>query len=157
MPIKDAEKRKEYCRTYYLNHKDAAHAATKRWYYNNHDYCLSSKSKWRRENPFKAKAVSLISNAQRRAAKKNLECYKSMDWVVAQLEKCRALFGLPFDFNTGVIISPYSLSFDRIDQSKGYTEDNTQVILQGINGLKLTGTNEDVITIAKAICQYIPE
>lgn len=157
MPIKDAEKRKEYCRTYYLNHKDAAHAATKRWYYNNHDYCLSSKSKWRRENPFKAKAVSLISNAQRRAAKKNLECSISMDWVVAQLEKGCALSGLPFDFNTGGIMSPYSPSLDRIDQSKGYTEDNTQVILQGINGLKLTGTNEDVITIAKAICQYIPE
>ena len=154
MPYKDAAKQKESNRVYYLAHKEKANASTKKWYHKNHEYCLESKTKWRKQNPFKAKAVSLICNAQKRAASKGIECSISMDWVAYKLEKGCMLSGLPFNMNPEGKVSPFSPSLDRIDLNGGYTENNTQVILQGINGLKLTGTNTDVIFIAKAICKF---
>ena len=46
---------------------------------------------------------------------------------------------------------PYSCSIDRIDPNQGYLESNCRLILFGVNGLKGTGTDEDMQEIAKAI------
>lgn len=157
MPYKDPDKKRQQSNRYYHAHKEQCSKYTKRWYYNNRDYALKSKVRWKINNPLRAKASALLNSANSRALRKGLECSISLDWVAAQLEKGCALSGLPFDFAAKGVMNPYSPSLDRIDPTKGYTEDNTQAILQGINGLKLNGTNHDVLVIAKAICQYIPE
>ena len=157
MPYKNPDDKRKQSNRYYHSHKEECKASTKRWYDANHEYAIEAKSRWKRANPFRAKASALLNNANRRALDRGLDCSISLDWVTAQLEKGCALSGLPFEMNPNGVMSPYSPSLDRIDPTKGYTEENTQAILQGVNGLKLNGTNEDVINIAKSICMYVPE
>lgn len=50
---------------------------------------------------------------------------------------------------------PFSCSLDRIDPRFGYTPENSRFILWGCNGLKGSGTDEDMYTIAKALIANI--
>lgn len=47
----------------------------------------------------------------------------------------------------------WSPSLDRKDPNKGYTEENTRLILNGLNALKSTGTDEELIEICRAVME----
>lgn len=64
-------------------------------------------------------------------------------------QRC-ALSGLPFR-NGG--LNPYSPSLDRIKPELGYVPGNVRVILHGLNSLKSTGTDEDVVAICRAVVE----
>jgi hypothetical protein len=49
---------------------------------------------------------------------------------------------------------PDVVSFDRINNNKGYVYDNIQVVSSAINTAKLTWTQEEFIEIAKQICKH---
>lgn len=63
-----------------------------------------------------------------------------------QNNKC-ALTGIQFAETFG----PNFISIDRIDSSKGYTEDNVQLVLTLINKMKLNITQNDFINMCKAV------
>lgn len=46
---------------------------------------------------------------------------------------------------------PFSPSIDKIDPTKGYTQENSRFILLGCNALKGRGSDQDMLEIAKAI------
>jgi len=79
---------------------------------------------------------------------KKLEAQRS--WRTRNPGYCE-ITGLPFSLDGG--ISPYSPSLDRIDNTRGYVQDNCRYILNGINALKGTGTDMDIYKIAKAIIE----
>lgn len=113
-----------------------------------------AKQRWKKRHPYRAKASMLMAAAKRRADKKGMDYNLELDWIVSKLKKGCELSGLSFDMNPGGITTPYSPSLDRRDRRLGYTKENTQVILFGINAMKNTGTNTDVFLIAAAIRRY---
>jgi hypothetical protein len=56
------------------------------------------------------------------------------------------VFGVPLEPKTR-----YAASLDRIDNAKGYTPDNVQVISRKANSMKLDATPEELILFAEWI------
>ena len=52
------------------------------------------------------------------------------------------------------MVNPFSPSVDKIKNHLGYTLDNCRVIICGLNALKGTGTDADLLNIAKVVVDY---
>jgi hypothetical protein len=74
-----------------------------------------------------------IASLKRRAVSHGWEFTLTNSWLQEKFSigKCE-LTGLPFKTSLGKV-GPYSPTVDRIDSSKGYTEDNCRVILWALN------------------------
>jgi hypothetical protein len=95
------------------------------------------------------KAGQLLNNAKSRCKRSGLPCSITRPWVEAGLVAGCALTGLQFEFNgTKGSRSP---SIDRIDNSKGYTPENSRLILNCLNMFKGTGTDADMLEVASAL------
>jgi hypothetical protein len=92
----------------------------------------------------------MLHNASKRAKKFGREFTLDRAFIVERLEKgvCE-VSGLPFVFQAYSLFAP---SLDRKDNSKGYTPDNTQVVVFGYNTCKSAGTHEDVLKLCEALC-----
>lgn len=106
--------------------------------------------KYRRENPL----TDAVHAARTRAREDGVEHtitqeWSKLIWMEAKSLGC-LISGLPF---IPCERGPFSPSIDRIVPENGYTPENCRIILNGINGLKHTGTDEDVFTIAYAIVE----
>lgn len=143
------EAKKEYEREYRRTHRDAIRANGKRWRQRHPEkelerhreqYVATRKTAyWRR----------LLSQAKKRAAKKNFSFELTPAWALARWTgKCEET-GL--EFHTGANRHPRSPSIDRIDNSKGYTQENSRFVVWGFNAAKCCGTDEDVLVMAKAL------
>jgi len=102
--------------------------------------------RWRGENPERY----AVSVAKTRAKKRGTEFNLTNDWARARWTGRCELTGCEFVFSVGRP-SPYSPSVDRIDATKGYTQDNCRFILWALNGFKGTGSDETMLTIARAL------
>jgi hypothetical protein len=103
-----------------------------------------------------------INFARRRQAKKASpvvveitldELMEILDW---QDYRC-AISRLPFWCGSPVAYGPTIPSLDRIQASKGYTRSNIRVVLLGVNGLRGSGTNDDMLLIARAVMKNGPK
>jgi hypothetical protein len=99
----------------------------------------------------RVKASSLLGNAKRRALKFDREFDLTLDWLLDRLIDGCALTHLSFQWVKHSNDKTRSASVDRIDNSKGYTQDNCRLILYGLNALKNTGTDEEMYMIAEAL------
>lgn len=74
------------------------------------------------------------------------------EWLTAQPRHC-ALTGQPFVLVKGR--GPLTPAFDRIDSNKGYTPENTRIILNWINSAKMEWNDQEmqdlIISTAEAI------
>lgn len=127
---------------------------------------------WRKNNPkaqkgeskqfntfyttIKGRAVHMLNNCRARAGKKSLECNLTTEWIVSKLELgvCEAT-GLPLQLKTnggkGHKTNSFSPSLERIDNSKGYTEDNCQITCWIYNRAKGAFPIADLLTMLKAL------
>ncbi len=71
----------------------------------------------------------------------------------ARTGRCEAT-GLPFDLDAGVDRNPYFPSLDRIDNSKGYLDDNVRVVVRAFN---LIRGDWDDRTFDRIIVRYLKE
>ena len=105
----------------------------------------------------KGRAYTLRRAAKQRALKFNLPFNLSQEWIQNKLEQgtCE-LTGLAFKMVTEETygeqnnMQPFSPSLDRIIPSKGYTEENCQVICNIANQCKMHWTLSDVDIFVKA-------
>lgn len=118
------------------------------WYYNKKSHqvtcriCHNSRTKKQHDNKQLRK---LLWNSQQRKDKENtLTLIDLALQLIKQKGKC-ALTGIPF--GTG----EFKCSLDRIDSSKGYTKDNIQFLLWGINRMKLNMQQSTFIKMCKAV------
>lgn len=91
--------------------------------------------KGRRATP-NGRANQLVHHAKRRAELKGMEFSLTQEWVRREIEKGVCIVTkLPFDLepNSDGHFNPYAPSLDRKDKSKGYTEDNVQVVCWAYN------------------------
>jgi hypothetical protein len=84
----------------------------------------------------KGRARELLTNAKNRAKEKNLDFNLTKLWVLQKLDAgvCE-LSGIPFDLQPTdkTHFNPFSPSIDKIDAKKGYTFDNSRVIITSLN------------------------
>lgn len=99
----------------------------------------------------RVRSIRLWNSAKSRARKSGLEVSITTDWVEERIQRgvCE-VSGLPFVLTADR--SPFAPSLDRIDNTKGYTEDNTQVVVWMYNAAKHVFTANDVLTLAEALC-----
>ena len=109
--------------------------------------------------PFRRPA-QLLRGARFRASKLRLEFGLSRRWVTERILNGRCeVTGIPFDFTRNSAPEGraragnhnFAPSIDRIDHTKGYTEDNCRLVVWIFNGAKGVGTDEDVMRLARAM------
>ena len=103
------------------------------------------------------RASMLLNAAKARATEKNLEFNITKEWVLDKLTKgkCEAT-GLDIvltGYLDSQVSNPYAPSIDRRDNSKGYTVDNSQLVLVAYNKFKSDYDEQEVLTIAKALVE----
>lgn len=96
-------------------------------------------------------AKSAIDRAVYRAKRKNLQCDITAEWILDQIERQHfrcALTGIKFTAlrkrGDGWQKNPYAPSPDRIDNRRGYTEDNVRIVLSAVN-IALNEWGEDML------------
>lgn len=91
---------------------------------------------------------------RRRAAHKQYEFNLTREWIEQRLVQgtCEVT-GLAFDLgrNTTQRFNPWCPSIDRIDSSKGYTQDNCRAVVWIYNMAKSEWSDEVVMQFAKAL------
>lgn len=130
--------------------REANRQACKKWYRNN----LEKAKRTRQEYATEDWGRYIIREVQRRAKRKGLECTITAEWLNRKLEPlvCEAT-GLDIVWNGPTRGNPWAPSVDRIDSSKGYTEENTQVTCWVYNSAKGNWSGDILSIIAHAIVE----
>jgi hypothetical protein len=129
-PEQWAEIRKRY---------DSAYEPKRRWLY----------SEERKLYPW----LNSLRNSKTRAKTMGIPFDLTRDWVRARWTGRCEITGIEFvlsDRRTPYLFSP---SLDRIAPEKGYTQDNCRFVIHAVNALKGAGTDEQMLSIAKAIVE----
>jgi hypothetical protein len=95
----------------------------------------------------------LWNNARQRSASAGLPFSITQDWVdqIVEAGVCQ-VSGLPFDFQRGSgRTRPFVPSLDQIEPGKGYTPENTQVVVSIYNLAKNNNTHADVVRLSLAL------
>ncbi len=102
--------------------------------------------KWRRQS----RGAALVRLAAFRAKQKGLPCTLIPAAVQAVIDggECQ-MTGIPFNLDGGRTWD--SPSLDRIDNSKGYTPENTRVVLYAVNVMANTWGENKIVEVASAI------
>ena len=118
-------------------------------------WCADCEALYKATDP-RGIASGMLTRAKRRAKDKKLgEVTLTRDWIVEKLEYglCEAT-GLQFRFNNSKSSrtpGDYAPSIDRIDNSKGYTQNNCQVVIWAYNGVKNNFNKELIKLIASKL------
>lgn len=100
---------------------------------------LDPKSRW---------AEMALSNARKRAKQAGLECTLTKAWLLANCPDACPLLEVPLRYSNTKTRGD-SPSIDRIDSSKGYTEDNCWVISSLANRMKNDATLAQIEMLAR--------
>jgi hypothetical protein len=99
----------------------------------------------------RANWIYLIRKARERAKIDGIPCDLTADWGRARYTGKCEITGIPFERRYQCGHSPFSASIDRIEPDLGYTQKNCRFILFGVNALKSDGTDDEMLTIARAL------
>lgn len=117
---------------YEERHPDRVKASKARWQRDNADYMAAAQQRYKRRDPWKY----ILQTAKLRAKKYGVEfSITKQDIYVPSV--CPIL-GVPLQLYAGDRL--HTPSLDRIDNSKGYTKENTRIISARANLLKRDGT-----------------
>jgi hypothetical protein len=99
----------------------------------------------------------LLRRAEARAEIKKVAFALTPEWARARWTGNCEVTGLEFRIGQrGSGPKVWGPSIDRIKPELGYVPDNCRFVLWAINAFKNTGTDEDMILIARAICDKNP-
>lgn len=136
----NSEKGKKTGRAYYLRNKDKSAARAKAWREANADRNRDNRKRYMRALRLTpaGKTIELWNAARRRAIKRDIEFTLTKEWILKRLERgvCE-VSGLPFEYammgEKVTVGMPRSPSLDRIDSKRGYTPNNTRVVVWQVN------------------------
>lgn len=103
--------------------------------------------KVRRERPW----VLLIRGAATRARQRGLEFCLTAEWAAQHWTGCCEVTKVPFVDSYCGGPGPYSPTIDRIDQSLGYTTENSRFVLFCVNSFKNIGSDARMRWLARRI------
>lgn len=124
--------------------------------------------RWRKNNPekfkkqykarydtVKGRLKILLQGAKQRAKKRGLEFDLDYTWAISEWgDGCCKRTNIKFNLNNNGTTGNYSPTIDRIDNSRGYTKDNCQLVIWMYNRAKGSGTDIDVTVLAKALLGF---
>ena len=137
--------RKEYYRSYATEYRKKQA---------NKDYEESFRKKYK--GSFKGTVTSLLTGAKGRAKLRNIDFSLSREWIESNLEPmiCQATYSpLTLEIDKSVQHSPFRPSIDRVDNTKGYTEDNCLITCVIYNKCKSDCHHEDVVKMASYLIE----
>jgi len=116
---------------------------------------VRKKQKERYNSSSYGRATKLIENAQVRL--KNEEKFDlTPEWVAKKIEHGRCeVTGIPFDLTPpiGHRRNKYAPSLDRIDNSKGYTQNNVKVVIWFYNMAKNEYSHDELVSFARSLLE----
>lgn len=130
-------------RNYRAKHIDAMCTYERMFYGKNRPKLLSSRP-WH----------YLLKSRKNEASLKKLDFDLTDAWACARWTGACEITKIVFRITGKKGPHPFSPSIDKIDPSKGYTQDNCRFVLMGCNMLKGGGTDADMYEIAKAIVDH---
>lgn len=120
-----------------------------------HNHSISSKKyrdKRRKLEPW----YPIVKQSKMRAKYRGVEFNLTYEWARERYTGYCELTGIAFN-TTSHTATPYSLSLDRIDNTKGYTTDNCRFILMAINAFKGVGAEDIIYKTSLALLYHKPE
>ena len=102
---------------------------------------------------------TITAGCKNRARRKGYECdidYKYMLWLLDQQSGRCAITGVVLESsaaNTKTYSNPWTISVDRIDNTRGYTKDNVRLVTYMYNTCKGQWTDEQVVHMCKGILE----
>ena len=127
----------------------------KRWREKNRELSVAKtqkfKAKLRLENPMKSRASCAYNDSRKRAKKHGMAFNLTSEYILNLLENTPVCPYLGYVLTYAVGKDKTLASLDRIDSSKGYTQDNIQIISYFANLMKSSATQEELVLFAKGI------
>jgi len=137
---------KTYKRAWYKINKDRILKTKKEFYYSNREESLQKRNNYNLQNPERV----MLHRVKSRAKKHNVLCNLKLEDIVIPTH-C-AVLGIPIIVEKAVggkkgpkASSP---SIDRIDNTKGYTKENIQIISNQANIMKNNATPKELLKFA---------
>ena len=146
----------EYQRQWRQKNREKSKNYTAEWRIKNPEY--GPKAHVKRMLGEKSRALLLLKAARRRAKLKNSQFSLKLEDVLPKIQKGKCeLTGLDFDFSPPGKFkrNPYAPSIDRIDSLKGYTPDNSRVVLVAVNDCLNQYGEDTILPILQALIKGI--
>jgi hypothetical protein len=166
---RNSEKLKKVFKEWYIKNKDHDCRKAREYYHKNREHALQVRDEYRKTHleaeclrkltksvasaklfPWK----NLLKSSFERSKVKNIPFDLTPEWAANRWTGFCEMTCLPFVLGAGSGVRgprPYSPTIDKIDPLKGYTIGNCRFIIQAVNALKGSGTDEDVYRIAEAL------
>lgn len=143
-----------------IPYQDSKKRAAKNYYYKHRDLILKKQKIKREEGILKETEHRhrskyfikyLATHAKCRANKAGLEY--TLEWSLLEEPLTCPLLKVPLTKEIGKGYVGTNISLDRIDSSKGYTNDNVWLISRKANTMKSNATKEELIQFSKSILE----
>lgn len=105
----------------------------------------------KREEPKLFILKKLLYYSRTRAKQKKFDNDLTLEWLENQIKNECPKTGCDFEFDPDKTRNIYSPSIDRIDNSKGYIQENCQVVIWGYNCAKGPYTDEQLYKVLKTL------
>lgn len=111
-------------------------------------FCVRAAQKARRKNKAFNRPRESRNECKRRAKERGIPFFLSTAFIREHTGKVCPVFGVAYEYGTpeDANLSP---SIDRLDSSKGYTEDNVAIISTRANRLKNNGTIKEHLMVVR--------
>lgn len=136
---------------YYAKNRAAILKRTAEWQRRNPELVRRNKTKSRKKNRALKPYLQTIYDAKARALRKGFAFELTETWAQERWTGKCELTGAPFIASPDGRPSAFSVSLDRIDGSKGYTQDNCRFILWSVNRFKSNYDDETMMHIARLL------
>ncbi len=153
MPFNTSTKMQTYQKEYRIKNKDKLKQKHIIWYSKNKK--LVAQKKKEVDYTPEGRLHRLFLAAKARAKKFNLD-FSVLESELSMPEVCPIL-GIKLNYGAGKGNDYNRASLDRIDNTKGYTKDNIQIISLRANVIKRDATLDELIKITNYMKKYVEE
>lgn len=138
-------------RAYYLANRETIIRRVSEWQKNNPEKVRANKLKSLKKRRELKPYMAAIYEAKSRASRNSLPFDLTHEWAQSKWTGKCELTGAAFEYPSDGKTSPFSPSLDRIDGSKGYTQDNCRFILWAVNRFKSNYDDDTMMRIARLL------
>lgn len=138
---------------FYALHPGYIEQKNEEWRLEHPDYMREQYQRQIRDDPIGHRIRRLLNTSRKAAERKGLEHSLDKQWCLDKFKHVCEATGLQFDLSSDGICekrNPFAPSIDRIDNNKGYTIDNCQMVVYIYNISKNTFTNRDLYKMCTA-------